>query len=129
MRRAAFLAGLVALAGCAGSERSSAAFSGTYSAGFETLAFWPDREDATWRRERGPVGPYWVEGERSAMRQLNAAMQKYNGGSPWGSIRVRVIGRLSAPGAHGHLGAYSYVLHIERIEAVGPIYDSAGVRG
>jgi hypothetical protein len=95
-------------------------YSGTYRAGFETQAFWPDE---------GAGGPYWVEGGKSVTDELDASVRKHNGGSPWGGIRVRVKARLSAPGKYGHLGAYTHVLRIERIDETGSANDGAGARG
>jgi hypothetical protein len=121
LSRGVLLAGVFVLASCAGGERSVSMYTGAYRAGFETQAFWPSGD--------GPAGPYWVEGGKPVMDALDAAVRKYNGGSPWGGVRLRVKARLSAPGKYGHYGAYGYVLRIERVDKAGPPDDGAGARG
>ena len=117
--RWAALAGLLALSACAGAAPPATTYSGIYRTGFETQAFWPATGG----------GPYWVEGETRAMKDLDAAVGKHNGGSPWGGVRVEVRGVLSPPGKFGHLSAYERKLRVKKVVRTGPADDGAGPRG
>lgn len=115
MRRA-FLVGLLglALAACT-TTPASQRYSGTWDWHFETSSFTTD----------DGRGPYWLVAEGAAWDQINAPLRN-SGRGPYGRVHLVVEGELSAPGRHGHMGAYTHELRVTRvletrlIEADGP---------
>ncbi|MCA9640835.1 MAG: hypothetical protein KC492_09070 [Myxococcales bacterium] len=70
-----------------------AVFEGLYVHQFEVSDFAPNETDST---------TYWVSGTKDAMDRLHS--------SAAGAVKVR--GKLSAKGHHGHLGAYERALYV-----------------
>jgi hypothetical protein len=106
MRRA-FLTSLFAvfLVACASpSPAGPRRFSGEWEWHFETSSFLTDSGE----------GPYWLAADGSVWQQLNAPFQN-SGAGPWGRAHLVIEGELSAPGAYGHLGAYSRELRVTRV--------------
>lgn len=105
MRRALLSALLcLALSACASAAQGAQRFSGTFDWHFETSSFVTDSGE----------GPYWLSAEGAAWRQATAPIEA-SGRGPWGQVHLVIEGVLSAPGNHGHLGAYERELRVTRV--------------
>ncbi len=109
MLRFSLIASLAFLAVACASAPHVQVFSGVYAEGPETMSFTPEGRD----------GARWAaNGEGEALRALQAA-----GGRDYGdpldtfAIRAEVEGRLSRPGAYGHMGLFERELFITRVIA------------
>jgi hypothetical protein len=104
-RRCFIMALSSAAAACAyNNSEPAAAYAGVWDWQFETSSF----------TANDGRGPWWLAAEGEAWEQLSAPIMR-GGAGPWGRVRLVVEGELSAPGRHGHHGAYERELRVIRV--------------
>jgi hypothetical protein len=100
------LVGVLLLAGCATPLRS---YEGLYQRGFEQSTMRPCQSTS-------PERSWWIVMGPEPDSVAAAAVARH----PTELLYARFRGRVSEPGAYGHLGASSRMLRVERVDEIRP---------